>query len=91
MAVLLSSELSLLAQTPQTDAYPRELVPPEEDAAPVPARFGRQVPGRRVRVEPERRIGLGEPAEPLDEVVARPLATNTRPSLSRTALPNTCP
>jgi DNA-binding CsgD family transcriptional regulator len=37
VVLLLSSELSLLAQTPQTDAYLRELVPPEGGAAPVPA------------------------------------------------------
>jgi DNA-binding CsgD family transcriptional regulator len=35
--LLLSSELSLLAQTSQSDAYLRALVPPEGDAAPVPA------------------------------------------------------
>jgi DNA-binding CsgD family transcriptional regulator len=37
VVLLLSSELSLLAQTPQTDAYLRELVPSEGGAAPVPA------------------------------------------------------
>ena len=37
VVLLLSAELSLLAQTPQTDAYLRALVPPEGDAAPVPA------------------------------------------------------
>jgi DNA-binding CsgD family transcriptional regulator len=37
VVLLLSSELALLAQTPQTDAYLRELVPPEGGAAPVPA------------------------------------------------------
>ena len=37
VVLLLSSELALLAQTPQSDAYLRELVPPEGGAAPVPA------------------------------------------------------
>ena len=37
VVLLLSPDLSLLAQTPQTDAYLRELVPPEGDAPPVPA------------------------------------------------------
>ena len=35
--LLLSAELYLLAQTPQTDAYLRALVPPQGDAPPVPA------------------------------------------------------
>jgi DNA-binding CsgD family transcriptional regulator len=37
VVLLLSAELSQLAQTPQTDAYLRALVPPDGDAAPVPA------------------------------------------------------
>jgi len=37
VVLLLSPELSPLAQTPQTDAYLRALVPPEGDARPVPA------------------------------------------------------
>jgi DNA-binding CsgD family transcriptional regulator len=37
VVLLLSSDLSLLAQTPQTDAYLRALVPPQGDASPVPA------------------------------------------------------
>jgi hypothetical protein len=35
--LLLSPQLSLLAQTPQTDPYLRALVPPDGNAAPVPA------------------------------------------------------
>ena len=35
--LLLSPGLRLLAQTPETDAYLRALVPPEQGAAPVPA------------------------------------------------------
>jgi len=35
--LLLSADLDLLAQTPETDAYLRALVPPEVDTAPVPA------------------------------------------------------
>ena len=35
--LLLSPELSLLAQTPQTDALPAGLVPPEGGGRPVPA------------------------------------------------------
>jgi DNA-binding CsgD family transcriptional regulator len=37
VVLLLSAELRLLAQTPETDAYLRMLVPPEGDAPPVPA------------------------------------------------------
>jgi hypothetical protein len=37
VVLLLSPELTPLAQTPQTDAYLRALVPPEGDARPVPA------------------------------------------------------
>lgn len=37
VVLLLSAGLRLLAQTPETDAYLRALVPPEPGAAPVPA------------------------------------------------------
>jgi len=37
VVLLLSADLRLLAQTPQTAAYLRALVPPQRDAAPVPA------------------------------------------------------
>jgi hypothetical protein len=33
----LSADLRLPAQTPETDAYPRALVPSEQDAPPIPA------------------------------------------------------
>jgi DNA-binding CsgD family transcriptional regulator len=35
--LLLSADLDLLAQTPETDAYLRALVPPEQGRPPVPA------------------------------------------------------
>jgi DNA-binding CsgD family transcriptional regulator len=37
VVLLLSADLRLLAQTPETDAYLRALVPPEPGAPPVPA------------------------------------------------------
>lgn len=37
VVLLLGADLRLLAQTPETDAYLRLLVPPEGDAPPVPA------------------------------------------------------
>jgi len=37
VVLLLSADLRLLAQTPETDAYLRALVPPERGAPPVPA------------------------------------------------------
>ena len=37
VVLLLSSDLAVLAQTPETDAYLRVLVPPNADRSPVPA------------------------------------------------------